>query len=96
MGMVSRGGNRPYFGSIPDFSSDAPGYSISGVSPDGPADRAGLKGGDRIIQMGDRKITGLDDFDLALRKFNSGDDIPIVAIRAGQTVKLKVVLGKPK
>jgi hypothetical protein len=96
MGMVSRGGNRPYFGSIPDFSSDAPGYSISGVAPDGPADRAGLKGGDRIIQMGDRKITGLDDFDLALRKFNAGDEIPVVAIRAGKTVKLKVMLGKPK
>jgi hypothetical protein len=93
---VDRGGSRPYLGSIPDFSSQESGYSLSGVAPDGPADRAGLKGGDRIIQMGNRKITGLDDFDLALRRFSAGDEIPVVAIRGGKTIRLKVTLGKPK
>jgi S1-C subfamily serine protease len=83
-------------GSIPDFSSQESGYSISGVAPDGPADRGGLKGGDRIIQMGNHKITGLDDFDLALRRFSAGDEIPVVAIRGGKTIRLKVTLGKPK
>jgi Peptidase family M28/PDZ domain/PA domain len=96
LGTVDRGGSRPYFGSIPDFSSEKSGYSISGVAPDSPADRAGLKGGDRIIQMGDRKITGLDDFDLVLRRFSAGDEIPVVAIRGGKTIRLKVTLGKPK
>jgi hypothetical protein len=95
-GTVERGGSRPYFGSIPNFSSDESGYAISGVAPDSPADRAGLKGGDRIIQMGDRKITGLDDFDLVLRRFSAGDEVPIVAIRGRKTVRLKVILGKPK
>ena len=72
------------------------GYSISGVAPGSPADQAGVKGGDRLIQLGDRKITGLDDFDLALRKFAPGDEVPAVVLRAGKTVRLKVVLGKPK
>jgi hypothetical protein len=96
LGTVDRGGNRPYFGSIPDFGSEESGYSISGVAPDSPADRAGLKGGDRIIQMGNRKITGLDDFDLVLRRFSAGDEVPVVAIRGGKPIRLKVILGKPK
>lgn len=95
-GVIGRSGSRPYFGSIPDFSSEEAGYSISGVAPGGPADQAGLKGGDRIIQFGDRKITGLDDFDLALRRFVPGDEIPVVVLRGGKTVRLKVVLDKPK
>ncbi len=95
-GAISRGGSRPYFGSIPDFSSEEEGYSISGVAPGSPADQAGVKGGDRLIKLGDRKITGLDDFDLALRKFAPGDEVPAVVLRGGKTVRLKVVLGKPK
>ena len=95
-GVIGRGGSRPYFGSIPDFSSEEAGYSLSGVAPGGPADRAGLKAGDRIIQFGDRKITGLDDFDLALRKFVPGDEVPVTVLRGGKMVRLKVVLDKPK
>jgi hypothetical protein len=95
-GSISRGGSRPYFGSIPDFSSEGEGYSISGVAPGSPADRAGVKGGDRLIQLGDRKISGLDDFDLALRKFAPGDEVPVVVLRAGKRVNLKVILGKPR
>jgi len=95
-GVITRGGSRPYFGSIPDFSSEEAGYSISGVGAGSPADLGGLKGGDRIIQFGDRKITGLDDFDLALRKFAPGDEVPVTVLRSGKLVRLKVVLGKPK
>ena len=96
MGMVSRGGSRPYFGSIPDFGNEAAGYAIQGVTADSPADRAGIKGGDLIVQMGERKITGLDDFDQALRRFKAGDEIPVVVVRGGKKVSLKVVLGRPK
>jgi hypothetical protein len=93
---VARTESRPYFGSIPDFSTEEAGYAISGVAPGGPADKGGLKGGDRIVEFGNRKITGLDDFDLALRKFAPGDEVSVVVLRGGKNVKLKVMLGKPK
>jgi hypothetical protein len=93
---VERQGNRPYFGSIPDFASEAKGYAISGVSPGSPADKGGLKGGDILIEFAGRKITGLDDFDLALRRVNAGDEVPITALRGGKEVKLKVTMGTPK
>jgi hypothetical protein len=93
---VERQGNRPYFGSIPDFGSEVKGYAIQGVTAGSPADKGGLKGGDIIIELGDRKITGLDDFDLALRRFQAGETINVTATRAGNPVKLKVTLGTPK
>lgn len=94
--QVLRSGNRPYFGSIPDFGGEGAGYSISGVSPDSPADKGGLKSGDRIIKLGESKIGALDDFDLALRKFKPGDEVTVVVNRKGKEVKLKVVLAKPR
>jgi succinyl-CoA synthetase alpha subunit len=40
-----------------------------------------------IIELGGRKITGLDDFDLALRHFNADDTVDVTALRrqAGET-----------
>jgi hypothetical protein len=94
--MAQRGGNRPYFGTIPDFGSDQPGYSVSGASPGSPADKAGMKAGDAIIKLGDNKVTGLDDFDLALRKFKAGETIAVVVLRGGQEVTLQVTLAPPR
>jgi acetylornithine deacetylase/succinyl-diaminopimelate desuccinylase-like protein len=57
-------GDRPYFGSIPDFGGNAEGLLLSGVVEGGPAEKAGLKGGDVIVQLADSKITGIEDFDM--------------------------------
>lgn len=93
---AQRGGNRPYFGTIPDFASEGEGYGISGAAPDSPADKGGLKGGDRIIALGENKVTGLDDFDLALRKFKAGEEISVTVTRDGKPVVLKVTLAPPR
>jgi len=93
---IERAGSRPYFGSIPDFNSDQKGFALMGVAPGGPADKAGIKAGDVIIQVGDQKIGSLDDFDLALRKFAAGDQVDVTVRRNGEEVKLKVTLGKPR
>ena len=93
---IGRAGSRPYFGSIPDFNSDQKGFALMGVASGGPADQAGIKAGDVIIQVGDQKIGSLDDFDLALRKFAAGDQVDVTVRRDGQEVKLKVTLGKPR
>lgn len=93
---AQRGGNRPYFGTIPDFASEGEGYGISGAAPGSPADKGGLKGGDRIIAIGENKVTGLDDFDLALRKFKPGDEISVTVTRDGKPVVLKVTLEPPR
>lgn len=90
------GGDRPYFGSIPDFSQDQPGFTISGVSADGPAAKAGLKAGDVILKLGESKIGNLEDFDSALRKHKAGDKVPVIVRRDGKELTLEVVLEAPR
>lgn len=93
---TQRGGSRPYFGTIPDFGSEGEGYAIGGAAPGSPAEKGGLIAGDRIISLGGNKITGLDDFDLALRKFKGGDEIDVIVLRKDQPVTLKVKLDPPR
>jgi hypothetical protein len=88
--------DRPYFGSIPDFGQERPGYAISGASKDSPADKAGLKGGDVIIKFGESKIGNLEDFDSAVRKYKAGDKVPVTVERNGTDVQLDVTLAPPR
>jgi hypothetical protein len=94
--LEPRTGARPYFGSIPDFGTEAKGYAIQGVSPDSPADKAGVKAGDVLIKLGEHQITGLDDFDLALRTFSAGEAVEMVVLRDGNEVTLTVTLATPR
>ncbi len=90
------GGDRPYFGSMPDFGQSEPGYALTAVTKGGPADRAGIKAGDIIVQLGESKIGNLEDFDSALRKHKAGDKVPVVVKRGAEQVKVEVTLDPPK
>jgi hypothetical protein len=96
--MRGRGGDRPYFGGIPAFGSDAPGYKIQGVTQDGPAEKAGLQAGDVITQINELKVANLDDWDRALRQFKPGDKVKVLVLRGDppQTLTFDVTLGDPR
>lgn len=87
-------GDRPYFGSIPDYAAEVEGVPLTGVSPDSPAAKAGLKGGDVIIAFGESKISGIEDFHSALLKHKPGDKVKVKLIRGKETLELDVILGK--
>jgi hypothetical protein len=89
-------GDRPYFGSIPEFGQEESGYPLSGVTKDSPAEKAGLKAGDVIVQLGESKIGSLEDFDSALRKHKGGDKVMVTVKRDGQQLKLEVTLDPPR
>ena len=91
-----RSGNRPYFGSIPDFGQETPGYPLMGVSPGSPAEKAGMQGGDVIVEIDKKKIGNLSDFDLALRRYKPGDTIAVTIRRDDETMTLDVTLDKPR
>jgi len=86
-----------YLGTIPDYSTmmaETGGVLLGGVRPDGPADRAGLREGDRIIAMADIEIQNLYDMTFVLRDHRPGETIEIVVDRNGERISLRATLGK--
>lgn len=84
---------RVYVGTIPDYASQVDGLKITGVSEGGPAQKAGLLGGDIIVDFGGKKISNIYDYTYALGDFSPGDVIDVVVIRNGEKKTFKVELG---
>jgi predicted metalloprotease with PDZ domain len=83
---------RAYLGTVPDFvASDVEGVRLSSVRAGGPADHAGLKGGDIIIEFAGQKITNIYDYTYALDAVKIGETTDIIVLRDGQKVTLKIV-----
>jgi hypothetical protein len=93
---VGGSGYGPYFGSIPDFGQVENGVKFSDVKPASPADKAGLKAGDILVQFGDKPIKNLYDFTDALRRSKVGDVVEVTVMRDGKPVKASVKLEQRK
>ncbi|MGA8151442.1 MAG: M28 family peptidase [Terriglobales bacterium] len=90
------GGYGPYFGSIPDFGQVENGVRFSDVRPGSPSAKAGFKGGDVLVQFGDKPIKNLYDFTDALRRSKVGDEVEVKVLRDGQPITAKVKLEQRK
>ncbi len=82
-----RGGDRDtvrvFTGTIPDYASDVEGLVLGGVIAGGPADEAGLRAGDVIVQFAGRQITNIYDYTYALDAVKAGEPVKVVFLRAG-------------
>jgi hypothetical protein len=86
-----------YTGTIPDYSDHPKGLRLTGVREGGPAEKAGLKGGDVIIKFGDLEIKNIYDYTYALGKYKPGETIDVVVLRGeneDQLVTLSLTLEK--
>jgi S1-C subfamily serine protease len=90
------GGYGPYFGSVPDFGEIENGVRFADVRDGSPAGKAGFKGGDTLIQFGDKKIENLYDFTYALRSHRPGDKVQVTVLRDGERVMREVTLEERK
>lgn len=95
-GPLARSGDRPYFGSIPQFGQEGKGYALMEVAKDSPAEKAGIRAGDVIVQLGAAEIGSLDDFDGALRKYSAGDKVTVRVRRGDEVLELIVTLEPPR
>ncbi len=86
----SRDTLRAYLGTIPDYTTEGTGVKLSGVRAGGPADKAGLKGGDIIVEFGGQAITNIYDYTYALDAVKIGVPVEVVVLRDGKQVKLTV------
>ena len=86
----SRDTLRAYLGTIPDYTTEGTGVKLSGVRAGGPADKAGLEGGDVIVEFGGQEITNIYDYTYALDAVKIGEPVEVVVLREGKRVKLTV------
>ncbi len=87
----SREATRAYLGTIPDYATEVQGVKLSGVSGGGPADRAGLQGGDIIMRFAGRKIANIYDYTYAIDAVKIGKPVKIVIQRKGKTIELEII-----
>ncbi|HEX7829288.1 MAG TPA: M28 family peptidase, partial [Thermoanaerobaculia bacterium] len=88
-----------YLGTIPDYGAmeaTSGGVKLADVRAGGPADKAGIKGGDTLVEMAGTRIENLYDMTYALQDHKPGETIDVVVLRDGKRVTLRATLGSRK
>jgi hypothetical protein len=87
----ARANMRVSLGTIPDYSGgDIEGVKLSGVRAGGPADGAGVKGGDIIVELAGRPIKNIYDYTYTMDALKIGEPVAMVVVRDGQRVTLTI------
>ena len=87
------GGYGPYLGTIPDMVPVDSGLRLTGVREGSPADDAGIRGGDIVVEFGGREVGDIYAYTYALQDHEPGDAVEIVVLRDGERLTLTAVLG---
>lgn len=93
----SRGsGRRVSFGSIPDFNHEGEGVLLSGVVPGSPAEKAGLKAGDLVVEFAGVAVEDLRAFSDVLKGLSPGDEADVAFLRDGERMTATVTVVERK
>jgi putative serine protease PepD len=74
-------------------TTEVAGAPVGTVTPDGPADRAGLQAGDVITKLGGAQVQDSNDLVAAIAEHKPGDEVAVTVQRGGRTAELTVTLG---
>jgi hypothetical protein len=97
-GYGSHGSGGVILGVVPDYGTDesTAGVRITGTAENSPAELAGLKNGDVIVQIGDKKIDSLYDLSDFLAKAKPGEKVSVQVLRDKQRIELHATLAERK
>ena len=80
--------------SVSDIAADdtkqKAGVIVDTVSPDSPADKAGIKAGDAITEFDGERVRSVRQFTRLVQETNAGRAVPVTLSRGGQRVTVNV------
>ncbi|MDA1180116.1 MAG: M20/M25/M40 family metallo-hydrolase, partial [Planctomycetota bacterium] len=83
---------RAYLGTIPDYAeTGTPGVKLSGVAKGGPAEKAGVRAGDVIVELAGKKIENIYDYTYAIEALRLGRGTKIQVRRGDATLELEIM-----
>ena len=88
-----KGGLRAYLGSVPAYGEDVVGVKLSDVTKGAPADKAGIKGGDIIVELAGKSIENIYDYTAIIDAIKIGEETSITVLRDGKRIELKITPG---
>ncbi len=78
-------------GVMPDYIAEVKGMRIDGVSADRPAEKAGIKSGDILVEMGGMPVNDIYDYMNCLSKFRKHDTTSVIVQRGDEKLNLTVI-----
>ncbi|MGZ5246025.1 MAG: PDZ domain-containing protein, partial [Flavitalea sp.] len=77
-------------GIMPDYTFSGTGVRADGISAGRAAEKAGLKTGDIIVQLGPHNISSVENYMQALAKFKKGDSTTVKFKRGEEVIEASV------
>ena len=85
-------GNMPRLGIRPGYSDEKDGVLVEGVSDGDPAAKAGIKKGDRIMEISGKKVGNIETYMQIMAGEKKGTTIDVGVERDGKKMKIPVKL----
>lgn len=74
-------------GIMPDYTYSGTGVRVDGVTDGRPAQKAGIKTGDIVVQLGEHEVSSMETYMQALGKFKKGDLTKVKFKRGNETME---------
>lgn len=75
-------------GIMPDYTFSGGGVKVDGVTEGRPAQKAGIRTGDRVIRVGAYTISTVESYMQTLGRFRKGDKTTVTVLRDGKELEL--------
>ncbi|OQW49293.1 MAG: hypothetical protein A4S09_12315 [Proteobacteria bacterium SG_bin7] len=91
-GITTRAGFRITLGTMPDYTQSdiTKGVKLSGVVASSPADRAGIRANDIVLELAGRKVSNINEYADLLRILKPGQEIDVKVKRGEDVLSLKL------